>query len=160
MFKYFKTIKELKKLRRVPVRTDFLLSLRERFVETDCKTSIKSPLVFSYLKYSFAFAMVLIFIASTMSAAYASEMSLPGDTLYPVKILKEDIQEKLIFGREAKIYFQTERIETRFREMSRLLEKGKNGVTLSRLEAKIDEQFAALFETELADLEKLVLPDF
>jgi len=155
MFKYFKTIKELKKLRKIPVRKEFLLSLRARFAdEADLRMLAKPQSVFAYLKYTATFAIVFMFVFSTAGVALAKS-SLPGEALYPVKIFAEEVQENLLINSEAKIDFQERRIENRFREMSSLLEKGKNGVALARLEISIDKHFTSMIDQDFEDLETL-----
>lgn len=73
------------------------------------------------------------------SVAAAAEQSLPGDTLYPVKIsVNEEIQSAFAFSDEARAEFETKRAERRLEEASRLSKEGRlNAETRVELETQL-----------------------
>lgn len=71
-----------------------------------------------------AFAVVLLFFVLTGGIAAASEKSLPGDLLYPVKIhVTEEIREAFAFSPKAKVEVATLRAERRLEEAEILAQK-------------------------------------
>jgi len=156
MFENFKIVRKIKKLKNVPVRNEFLMSLRHRLENEIRYSSFVSEakyFVFSPFKYAFTFAIIILFVFGTSSFVFAAE-SLPGDTLYPIKLLKEDVQDSLIMNSENKIVFNERRINDRFREMEKLLGKGKDGEILISLEQNIEKYFDKILEIEFKDIEK------
>ena len=66
----------------------------------------------------------MFLISAGGSVSFAAERSLPGDTLYPVKIsFNENIQLALAFSDEAKAELEAERVERRLQEAEVLMQR-------------------------------------
>ena len=89
-------------------------------------------------------ALVLVF-AGTGTVA-ASIDSVPGDTLYSVKMATEQVQWKLTFSQKAKARLQARFAERRAWEMAQLAKKGRTGQL---------ESLATRFSAHLARIERL-----
>ena len=71
-----------------------------------------------------SFAVLFMFIFGS-SLTYASEQSLPGETLYSIKVnVKEEIEIKLAGTSEKKASVEKSHIEKRLEEISTLKESG------------------------------------
>lgn len=86
-----------------------------------------------------AAAAVIIIILGTSGVAFASQNSLPGNTLYPVKLLTEDIRSSLTVSPGAKAKLQTDFAARRVGEVKLLLEENvaepqKIDIAMSRLQ--------------------------
>lgn len=68
-------------------------------------------------------ALIAIFVLGTGSIAVASQNSLPGETLYPIKILTEDVQSSLAFTAESKATVQSGFATKRVAEVKAIMEK-------------------------------------
>lgn len=66
-------------------------------------------------------ATVLVLALGTGSIALASQKSLPGDRLYPVKILTEDIRSELTLSPESKAKLESDFAAKRIEEIKRIL---------------------------------------
>lgn len=73
------------------------------------------------------------------SVTLAAEQSLPGDTLYPVKVsVNEEIRGAFTFSDEARADFEAKRAERRLEEASRLSKEGRlNAQTRVDLETRL-----------------------
>jgi len=155
MFKNWKTIKEIKKLRKIPVRKEFLVSLRHRLShELNYLQAKQSTYIAHAYRFTYAFALILLIVFGSGGAAFAQN-SLPGELLYPVKLITEDIQENFIADINKKIGFREERVDRRFKEMEKLLEKGQNGDLLSSLEDNINGYLELNLNDDFEDLDQL-----
>jgi len=155
MFKNWKTIKEIKKLKKTPVRTEFLFSLRDHLLhQMEYLPAPEPSQTYPSFKYAFVFALILLIIFGTTGVAFAKE-SLPGDLLYPVKLLTEDIKENLISDLNKKNAFRENRIDRRLEEMEKLLEKGKDGQLLTLLENHINKYLDLILDDEFSEISKM-----
>ncbi|MDP3057580.1 MAG: DUF5667 domain-containing protein [bacterium] len=68
-------------------------------------------------------AIIAIFVLGTSSIAIASQNSLPGEALYPIKILTEDVQSSLAFTAESKATVQSGFAAKRVAEVKAIMEK-------------------------------------
>src|SRR3989344_1058058 len=101
----------LKKISGLPTDEQFLKSLREQLADymknTPPLIKIKNPeKLFGARSFSFKMPAVLgliVILLSSGATALASQKSLPGETLYPVKLLTEDISLVVTLNSEAKI---------------------------------------------------------
>jgi len=75
-----------------------------------------------YFQKAAGVAMIIV-ILGTSGVAFASQNSLPGNTLYPVKLLTEDIRSSLAISPEAKAKLQTDFAARRVAEVKTMLEK-------------------------------------
>lgn len=83
-------------------------------------------------------AGVLLFTGGTASA---SEASVPGDMLYPVKVdVLEPLRERFVFGEDAKTRWWGIRVERRLGEINALIERGN-----------VNEEFVAMLEQRIDD---------
>lgn len=146
-----KTIKELKKLKEAPVRKEFLLSLRSKLKEYmsyyPVREAIQVPavrkpvFVFGHLSALKATALLLIVVLlfGGGGVAWASQISLPGEALYPVKVFTEGIQESLTFDADKKARLQTSFTKKRIAEMEKLLkEKGVEAPGLNIAQERLE----------------------
>ena len=104
-------------------------------------------------------ALVLVF-AGTGTVA-ASTDSVPGDTLYSVKMATEQVQWKLTFSQKAKARLQARFAERRAWEMAELARKGRTGQIESLSTrftahlAKIEQLAAQIRASDLEDGERI-----
>lgn len=72
--------------------------------------------------FAYAFSALLVVAAGGVWTSLAAEKSLPGDVLYPVKLsVNEKMKGGFAFSNEAKVRFESERIERRLEEAETLL---------------------------------------
>ena len=125
MFEDFKIKREIKKIKNVPVNEKFLLSLRARLEERMALNPVRENIPLS-LYFRLAPALVTIFAVLIFSGggiAFASQKSLPGSILYPVKILTEDVREAVVFNPETKIKLRAEYAQKRINELEKVMER-------------------------------------
>jgi hypothetical protein len=109
-----------------------------------------------------AMAVLSVFLVTGVS--FAAEGSLPGDTLYPVKVnFNEEFQSLIAFSPESKARFEIKRAERRLEEVGRLalhnkLETHWKGNLEVRLEKQIERasKHVAMLE-EKGELRKAAL---
>jgi len=92
-----------------------------------------------------------LMLGGTTATAYAAQDALPTDTLYPVKLLTEDIQFDLTGNTAAKLELALEFAETRISEIIQLKEEGlmpPEGV-YAELENQIQQ--AILLSTQMGE---------
>ncbi len=82
------------------------------------KSGLLSPYTFRYA--SLALASLVLVLGGSIGVTSASYQALPTSKLYPVKIWIEEYQAKSQKTPDAVIAFETKRIETRFKEATRL----------------------------------------
>jgi len=70
--------------------------------------------------------MIVALLAGGGGTVYASQSSLPGDTLYPVKLMTEDVQTAVAWSPEKKVGMETKFANRRLEEIKKLQEKLKN----------------------------------
>jgi hypothetical protein len=73
-----------------------------------------------------AIIVALIFLVGSSLTVYAAQTSLPGEGLYPIKSISEDIRLKLTHSPRARLELTLEYSHRRVTEISRMLEMGKN----------------------------------
>jgi hypothetical protein len=127
---------------------------------------ILSPLVsrvsVSYFSKAISFALIVL-IAGGSTISYASEDTLPGDTLYTVKVnVKEPLEEKLAFSPQAKLEVKTKQVEKRLTEAQTLLQNNdispeKHKEVESRVEKQVEEISQTITELqEKGDVETIL----
>ena len=144
MFEKFKIIKELKSLRRVSVNGRFLLSLREK-LEAEMKMNprpapavVSVPELIKLIKTKsmpVILTLAIIAVFGGGSAAMASQNSIPGDVLYPVKTLTEEVRAAVAVGAERKAELQTKFAAERVKEIDEMLRQ--NGVDPAGLDVAL-----------------------
>ena len=93
-----------------------------------------------------AIIVVFVFLLAGGGTAAAASNSLPGETLYPVKLATERVQFAFTFSEEGTARLHARFAGRRAEEMARLAEAGN----LERVEAALSR-----FEAHLADIEDL-----
>ncbi len=95
-----------------------------------------------------ASALILMLLGG--SVAFAAETTLPGDTLYPLKIeVTEPIRDSIAFTASAKAYMEQLKIERRLHEAARLAAEG-------RLTEKLNEEIQDKIKQSAKKLVQLV----
>ncbi|MBI4692092.1 MAG: hypothetical protein HY773_01470 [Candidatus Terrybacteria bacterium] len=167
MLEKIKIIKIIKKLKQASVDEGFLKSLRSRLeVRISANPVIKpaeerlflterstlSGLFFKLKTMPIPLIIALIAILSGGGVTMASQASLPGETLYPVKILTEDIRSVIALNPEAKVKLEVKFAAERVAEVKEMLaEKGVEprglDIALSRFQKHI-ARAAEIIEVE------------
>ena len=131
-----KIIKKFESLSAVPPRdTTVAASGREAFlskaleisqaVSNQPKRRLNSNLNRArYRTLTTAIALLVLFFTSSVMTAYASQSALPGETLYPVKILTENVRLAAALDAETKIQLHLSFAESRLAEIASLLSQG------------------------------------
>jgi hypothetical protein len=95
---------------------------RSRLAEWQLKlTQVRSPRL--ALAFKLAVVLIVIFGGAGVTVA-AAQNSLPDETLYPVKVLSEEVRLALASGADDQIDVQLERAQQRIREMEQLTDRG------------------------------------
>ncbi|GEM_PF-3552055 len=108
----------------------------------DAQIPVVSPyLTFARIaKRSVAFAFIAIFSIGSVSNL-AAQGTLPGDTLYPIKIAHEEIKVAATFNKVKKIEYEIERTEKRILEAAEILEsQPENAEAKEVISKEIKEQ--------------------
>lgn len=155
MFGNNKTIKELKKLKDKPIDAEFLTVLRSRLKEymsfhpvretvTYRPAMRRSPFITNLMRAGVMVPLILgLVILSGGGIAYASQDALPGETLYPVKTLTEDVRSALTTDPVSKARLEISFAERRIAELQKLLEeKGVEPRGLEIAEARLQKNLA------------------
>ena len=93
-------------------------------------------------KMAVSFATILFVLTGGLSASYASKSSLPGDTLYPVKIASENVV-LAIASEDKKAEVEIEQAGKRLEELARISEKPSDinqGEKLKQLVSSFEEK--------------------
>lgn len=135
-------------------------------IYVDSKTPVKSPMsILSYFlptqrKLSVVVAGALIIILSGGSLAFASEISLPGDLLYPIKTkILEPVKIAIARNSESKAMIETKLANKRLEEAEKLERIGR--LTPER-KKYLDESFeshVSKFNKIKKDIEKIEKPE-
>lgn len=116
---------------------------KKRMLERIFATPIKSP----YMMHmpAFALACSLFLIVSFGGATYVSGTSLPGDTLYPLKVgVVEPMLDVVYRAPAEKIVWEEEKVERRIAEAEGLAKKNRlDDKKFKELERKIEKSSTA-----------------
>ncbi|MBP6879722.1 MAG: hypothetical protein KBF62_01030 [Candidatus Pacebacteria bacterium] len=129
--------KDLNKIKNIKLRADEKALIRANISDRINARPQLSPYKFDFSPYVLisnwnrfslmkvgSFAVLFMFIFGS-SLTYASEQSLPGETLYSIKVnVKEEIEIKLAGTSEKKASVEKSHIEKRLEEISALKESG------------------------------------
>jgi hypothetical protein len=108
--------------------------------------AIRSPFAFSYSRVGFsAFALVILLLVGGTGAAYASEGSVPGNILYPVKIsVIEPVQGALISTTQGQAAWHAQLASARLDEATTLASTNKlDSATQQYLQTQFEAQVNA-----------------
>lgn len=114
---------------------------KARMLENIFSTPIESP----YYRMRAVFASALIFVISFGGAIYASEVSVPGDLFYPIKInVVEPVLTVVNFRPEEKIVWEEKKVIRRIEEAEALLLENKlDDNRMEELERRIEKSSKA-----------------
>jgi hypothetical protein len=91
-----------------------------------------------------ALTILVLFFGSTVGTAYASRDALPGEMLYPVKLLGEDVRQELTFEPRAKVTVLMQFAGTRLDEMNALA--GRGAAVPAGVQARLEMQIQAALD--------------
>ena len=97
-------------------------TLKERGILTGYLRKRPLPL----FKGLVAIIVALIFLVGSSLTVYAAQASLPGEGLYPIKSISEDIRLQLTFSPRARLELTLEYSHRRVAEISKMLEMGNS----------------------------------
>lgn len=101
---------------------NFYTPKKESFVENKAKTI--NDFRFPTLKVATVMVIIALVLGSGR-AVYASKDSLPGEALYPIKIIVEDLGKIVIFDQEKKAEYEIKLAEKRITEINAILSTEK-----------------------------------
>lgn len=106
------------------------------------KSQNRGNILFFNTQHMYAKIATLLILLSGSGTAFAAENTIPGDSLYPIKIhINEPVREALAVSSEAKANWNAEVAERRLDEASKLAVQGKLSAELgTKLETKFVEQ--------------------
>jgi len=104
-------------------------------------------------------AIIVALLAGGGGTAYASQSSLPGDALYPVKLMTEDVQTTVAWNPEKKVEMEIKFANRRLEEVKKLQErfKNKNGEIKPEVVERAMEKSAERLEKAEARIYRLRL---
>ena len=116
---------------------------------TDSYISVRSPyqIYSSLFQRGLAFAVIAVLLVSSTKPASAG--SLPGEMMYPIKIIHEKIESASISKPEKKISFEIKRAEIRIQEAVKLADSEK-------LDSKKQEKLANDIKKNVADVSEKI----
>ncbi|TSC60343.1 MAG: hypothetical protein LiPW15_221 [Parcubacteria group bacterium LiPW_15] len=152
--------KEVKKIfsefKNIPVDREFLHELRGKLeIQTafDVREAGKLP-GFSFKRIASAVTLASLLLGST-GTVFASQASLPGETLYPVKKLVENVRLAAAIDQKTKADIRLGIAEERLTEINALLaeKQVQNSSSSSALENNIEEA-AKDFDSQLKEISR------
>lgn len=148
--------KEVKKtfseFKNIPVDREFLRELRGKLeIQTafDAREIVKTP-GFSLKRIASAAALASLLLGST-GTVFASRASIPGETLYPIKRLVENVRLATIIDQNTKADIRLQLAKERLTEINFLL--ATNATSSEELEENIKEA-ASNFDSQLERVAK------
>lgn len=109
------------------------------------------PIFFRQKTFAISFTILLIFVIST-SIVFASQNSLPGDVLYPVKLLNEGVESATALNTKSQAEVQVKHTITRLAEAEKLASIGNLS---NNLVTEIDKQFQTHADQTIKDIAAL-----
>lgn len=151
--------RELKKFRRFPVPADAFEAGRRRLliVMADAPFALKTrPRRFGFLvvKPAMTAAVACVLVLSGGGVVLASQGSLPGERLYPVKLASEEVQERLTISPARKFAVQAAHAARRLEETERLMVR--NGLAQDDRIGRVQTALHA-YELHLFDMNAIAL---
>lgn len=166
MFEKYKIIKKIRKVKEKPVNSAFLAYLRSELkkymaanpvIKIGAKRHniLEGTSLFNLFKVKYITVLIIVLAVILIGGglAYASQSSLPGETLYPVKIMSEEMRSALTLNPRAKAEYQTELAHERVEEIKSILnQRGVEPKGLNVAIASLEKHMAAA--AEIIDKEK------
>ncbi len=172
-----KIIKYLKSLTHFDPDKSWLRASKEELIDfmkhtSPRRNSVFAPFAFLHnMKFAAGALILVLFLGSGAGAAFASQESLPGDTLFPVKLFTEEVEKFLARSNETKVELSIKFADRRIKEVIQLTantenqgdenqEEIKNNIERFKLEIERGEGFLAKLDIKhkkKQDILKLVL---
>jgi hypothetical protein len=136
-----------------------ILSKLQIFVDQNPVRSIKSPFYSSwevYIKqktFIIPAVAIVIVLSLTGGTVLAAKSSLPGEMLYPVKILNEKVQSFTAVGPEAQAQVHASQAISRLQEVEQIVASNKQLDTATAQE--IQNKFGAQAQEVMKNVDKL-----
>lgn len=136
---------------RTPVNEVFLADLKNNLASYIGQRPIERKPAFTWSINRVAVGATVVVLCLTSSGlVYASQTSLPGTTLYPVKRATENIRLAVIISPSAKKDLEVKFINKRLEEVERLeIEPEKNNVVLKNALATVEKEIVKLESEEV-----------
>ncbi len=130
------------------------------------------PSQFAWARVAVSVLIVVVLLSTlTTGTAFAAQSSLPGDMLYPVKTVTEDVRLLMADGSVAKAELNLKFAQTRLEEMSKLADsdKGRAQLAVNGYQGNLDaakqqmqrvsdiSTLSSLLDTALANVQKQVI---
>ncbi len=136
---------ELRKLKQVPVSSAFLASLRTKLVahmsahpfHTQTPEILNTGFAHTWARYRISFAVgvvVIVLVLGSGGAVALAKNSLPGDVLYPVKLLAERIQLNAVSSPENRVQKNIEFAQRRIEEVGALATRHTDASTKTHVQ--------------------------
>lgn len=151
------TIRQLKALRKLPVPPEALANGRRNLliVMADAPMAAGSRFrAYIWKPAVAAFVVVVFVVVSGGSVVYAAQGSLPGDTLYAVKLASEGVQERLTVSPEHKFAVQAAHAAERLEETQELMQR--SGLDAKQREVRVRKAMSG-FEHGLTTMDKIAV---
>jgi hypothetical protein len=123
-------IKQLKNLKKTSINESSLDSIKKNFKEymafyspepeKELPTTHKLR---GFISPALKFASIVVIIGLILGGGRAVYASLPGEALYPIKLITEDLHEMVIFDQSKKALFEIHLAEKRIKEIESLEKK-------------------------------------
>jgi len=142
--KYFKKEQKTKLLKneKIQFRNNLISFMQDNPVRnTELVRHIYQVPIFLKLKTQYMPLFILLaLLMGTTGTAFAAENTVPGDTLYPVKLnITEKARGLFVLGNNSKAEWQTKLVERRLEELEKL---SFNGEVPEEVRVKIEERIA------------------
>lgn len=138
----------VKELRALNVNESFLRSFRRDLLNYTFSHPVLQKEKHSFFASIFSFRLIpltliaaLILSFSGGITVFASQKSLPGDTLYPIKIISENVRVSLISPGAPKANFRIEQAYKRIKEIKKIQERSDNKKTANALIKQTSRHF-------------------
>lgn len=148
--------RDIKKLysrfRNIPVDEKFLRDLRQKLelqTSLDIRSSLATVPAFSFRRIASATALATVLLGSA-GTVFASQVSLPGETLYPIKRLVENVKLVATVDEKAKANVRLNIAKERLTEINSLLAEKHDSNTSSTPEFEDNiKEAASNFDSQI-----------
>jgi hypothetical protein len=136
---------ELHPLRKEQLKADLLQRISGNLSETDSLTQRYTGQERKY-KYMPYFASLLVAIIALGGTTVAADQSKPGDVLFPLKKVQENVRLQLSTSDDSKAEIRIEMAEERLKELKSIIEE-KQGEHRVKVEAESKAEVSAAIDT-------------
>lgn len=130
------------------VKKDGLTRMKEKIFSSTNLGAQPRRMVYKPLLISLI--VILMLFGSVSGVAFAAQDSLPGQTLYPVKLLSEDVRLNLTGNPQDKMLLETSFVQRRFAEMATIDQEGVDvpQQVLERLNLQLENVFEGTIDVD------------